>query len=158
MSVSTLSRLESGQRRPTLDVLLQLSRAYGVPLDELVGAPAIGDPRIRPRPVNRNGVVWVPLSGPAGGPRAFKQVLPVTAGNKDQLDLQTHEGHEWLYVLSGLVRLAVGDKDFELSTGEAAEFDTRVPHAVANAGTVPAELLILFGPQGERVHLKARTI
>src|SRR3712207_6992551 len=43
ISVSTLSRLESGQRRPTLELLLPLARAHQVPLDELVGAPPTGD-------------------------------------------------------------------------------------------------------------------
>jgi quercetin dioxygenase-like cupin family protein len=70
---------------------------------------------------------------------------------------RTHEGYEWLYVLAGTVRLALGDQGFVLTEGEAAEFDTRVPHAFANAGRRPAELLHLFGPQGERVHLRART-
>ena len=51
ISVSTLSRLESGQRRPTLELLLPLARAYGVQLDDLVGAPPTGDPRVHMRPV-----------------------------------------------------------------------------------------------------------
>jgi transcriptional regulator with XRE-family HTH domain len=160
MSVSTLSRIESGQRRPTLEVLLPLARAYHVPLDELVGAPPTGDPRIHPRPVHRNGVVWVPLSRTPGGLNAFKQVLPVSENPQntpERLDQQVHEGHEWLYVLSGTLRLALGDNDFRLSAGEAAEFDTRLPHAIANAGTQPLELLIIFGRQGERIHLRART-
>ena len=50
ISVSTLSRLESGRRRPTLELLLPLARAHQVPLDELVGAPATGDPRVHARP------------------------------------------------------------------------------------------------------------
>lgn len=67
-----------------------------------------------------------------------------------------HEGHEWLYVIAGRLRLTLGDKDFTLTTGEAAEFDTRIPHAVTKAGSEPAELLNIFGPLGERVHLRAR--
>ncbi|WP_129787638.1 helix-turn-helix domain-containing protein [Promicromonospora panici] len=154
MSVSTLSRIESGQRRPTLEVLLPLARAYRMPLDDLVGAPATGDPRIHPRPVNRRGVVWVPLSREAGGLNAFKQVIPVPSSVPEKLDLQVHEGHEWIYVLSGTLRLALGDKDFEMGSGEAAEFDTRTPHAIANVGTRPLELLILFGQQGQRTHMR----
>jgi transcriptional regulator with XRE-family HTH domain len=157
LSVSTLSRIESGQRRPTLEVLLPLARAYRVPLDELVGAPATGDPRIHPRPVTRDGVTWVPLSRTPGGLNAFKQVLPVPESIPERLDQRVHEGHEWLYVLNGTLRLALGDKDFRLSAGEAAEFDTRVPHAIANAGRQLLELLLIFGQQGERVHLRART-
>jgi transcriptional regulator with XRE-family HTH domain len=157
MSVSTLSRIESGQRRPTLEVLLPLARAYHLPLDDLVGAPATGDPRIHPRPVTRDGVVWVPLSREPGGLNAFKQLLPVAEERPDRLEQQVHEGHEWLYVLTGKLRLVLGDQDFELNAGEAAEFDTRIPHAVANAGDRAAEILIIFGQQGERPHLRART-
>ncbi|MER5784512.1 helix-turn-helix transcriptional regulator [Streptomyces mobaraensis] len=157
MSVSTLSRIESGLRRPTLDVLLPLARAYRMPLDELVGAPETGDPRVHPRPVTRDGAVWIPLSRGSGGLNAFKQILPVPARVPEHLDQRTHEGHEWIYVLVGELRLALGEKDFRLGAGEAAEFDTRVPHAVANVGRRPLELLVLFGPQGERVHLRART-
>lgn len=157
MSVSTLSRIESGQRRATLEVLLPLARAYRMPLDDLVGAPAAGDPRIHPRPVTRDGVVWIPLSREPGGLNAFKQVMPVPASVPEKLDLQVHDGHEWIYVLSGTLRLALADKDFELSAGEAAEFDTRMPHATANTGKRPLELLILFGQQGQRTHLRTRS-
>lgn len=51
ISVSTLSRLESGQRRANLELLLPLARAYGVPLDELVGAPSTGDPGSTSAPI-----------------------------------------------------------------------------------------------------------
>src|SRR5690349_18474736 len=67
ISVSTLSRLESGQRKPTLEQLLPLARAYGVPLDDLVGGPATGDPRVHLRPVQRHGMTVVPLTRRPGG-------------------------------------------------------------------------------------------
>lgn len=75
----------------------------------------------------------------------------------ERLEQQVHEGYEWLYVLTGKLRLALGEKDFLLGAGEAAQFDTRVPHAIANVGRQPLELLIIFGQQGERMHLRART-
>ncbi|HEY0700524.1 MAG TPA: XRE family transcriptional regulator [Micromonospora sp.] len=154
ISVSTLSRLESGGRRPTLELLLPLARAHQVPLDELVDAPATGDPRVHPRPIVRHGVTFLPLTRRPGGLQAFKQILPPdTPARPEQ---QTHEGHEWLYVLSGRVRLLLGAHDLILTPGEVAEFDTRVPHCVTNPGPGPAELLTLFGPQGERIHVRAR--
>jgi transcriptional regulator with XRE-family HTH domain len=158
ISVSTLSRLESGQRRPTLELLLPLARAHDVPLDELVGASSAGDPRIQPRPVIRDGITWVPLTRNQGGLKVFKLIVPVDPDLPEHLEQRVHEGYEWLYVISGRLRLALGDKDFALTAGEAAEFDTRVPHGLANAGRTSLELLIIFGPQGERVHLRARTI
>ncbi len=162
ISVSTLSRLESGQRRPALELLLPIARAHQVPLDELVGAPAAGDPRIYPRPVQRGGSTWLPLTRNPGGPAVFKQIIPPNpnpdpgAGPRPGSQQGTHEGSEWLYVIAGRLRLTLGDKAFTLTAGEAAEFDTRIPHAVTNAGSEPAELLNIFGPQGERVHLRAR--
>jgi uncharacterized cupin superfamily protein len=65
-------------------------------------------------------------------------------------ELQTHE---WFYILNGQVRFILGEQDLLLGASEAAEFDTRVPHAITSAATQPAELLTLFGPQGERAHL-----
>ena len=155
ISASTLSRLESGQRRPNLELLLPLARAYSMPLDELVGAPATGDPRIHPRPVVRNGQTILPLSKGAGGVQAFKHLLP-GGPTLPQPEPKVHEGYEWMYVLSGQLRLRLADHDFVMKPGEAAEFDTRVPHWFGAAGTEPAELLVLFGPQGERMHVRAR--
>jgi transcriptional regulator with XRE-family HTH domain len=159
ISVSTLSRLESGQRRPTLELLLPIARAHRVPLDELVGAPASGDPRIYPRPIQRHGSTWLPLTRNPGGPAVFKQIIPpdpALGRDSCEPDQSTHEGHEWLYVITGRLRLTLGDQDFVLTAGEAAEFDTRIPHAICNAGSESAEVLNIFGPQGERVHLRAR--
>lgn len=158
VSTSTLSRLESGQRRATLELLLPLARAYRVPLDELVGAPATGDPRIHPQPVVRWGSTWVPLTRNPGGLNAYKQILPVDPDPTRELEQRTHDGYEWLYVLSGTLRLALGDRDFTLVAGEAAEFDTRAPHAMVNAGPQPLELLLIFGEAGNHVQVRARTI
>ncbi|MBW5483046.1 helix-turn-helix domain-containing protein [Streptomyces bambusae] len=156
ISPSTLSRLESGQRKPTLELLLPLAKAHRVALDELVGAPETGDPRIRSRPFVRHGSTYVPLTRDFTGVRAYKMVLPPAPDARAGLELQVHEGYEWLYVLSGRLRLMLGEHDLVLRAGEAAEFDTRTPHAFTNAGPQPVEFLSLFGPQGERMHVRAR--
>jgi transcriptional regulator with XRE-family HTH domain len=155
ISVSTLSRLESGDRKPTLELLLPLAEAYQVTLDDLVDAPETGDPRVQQRPIERNGHIYVPLTRRPGGMQAFKQIIPPTPAGSDLVQ-QTHEGYEWLYVLNGRVRLLLGKHDILLDAGEAAEFDTRVPHLILSPGPEPAEILSLFGPQGERVHVRAR--
>ncbi len=154
ISVSTLSRLEAGQRRPTLELLLLLARAHQVPLDELVDAPATGDPRIHPRPVTRNGMTVIPLTRRPGGLQAYKMVMPARWPARVP-ELQVHEGYEWLYVLSGRLRLLLGEHDVVLTPGEVAEFDTHSPHAFTNPNPEPVEVLVLFGPQGERMHVRA---
>ncbi|WTW99280.1 XRE family transcriptional regulator [Streptomycetaceae bacterium NBC_01309] len=151
---STLSRLEGGTRKPTLELLLPLAEVYAVPLDALVGAPRTGDPRIHLRPVTRDGMTYVPLSQP-GGVQAHKLVIPPGPVGTEP-DLKTHAGFEWVYVLSGRLRLLLGDQNLVLKAGEAAEFDTHVPHWLGADGDQPVELLVLFGHQGERAHLKAR--
>jgi transcriptional regulator with XRE-family HTH domain len=156
VSLSTLSRLESGGRRPTLELLLPLARAFGVALDELVDAPPTGDPRVRMPSFTRHGATFVPLTRRPGGVQAFKQILPVGYPGRD-VEPQTHEGYEWMYVLSGRVRLVLGDQEVLLAPGEVVEFDTHLPHAVTNPGPEPAEILNLFGPQGERAHVRARS-
>jgi transcriptional regulator with XRE-family HTH domain len=155
ISVSTLSRLEAGQRKPTLELLLPLARAYQVALDELVGAPATGDPRIHPQPVQRHGMTILPLSRQPGGPQAYKMLIPA-GGGRSVPDPRTHEGYEWLYVLSGRLRLILGENDLVLESGEAAEFNTRVPHWFGAVDDGAVEFLSLFGSQGERMHVRAR--
>jgi transcriptional regulator with XRE-family HTH domain len=152
ISVSTLSRLESGSRRPSLELLLPLATAHRVPLDELVGAPPTGDPRVHARPIVRNGATFLPLTRRPGGVQAFKMIIP--AGARPTPETRTHEGYEWLYVLDGRLRLVLGEQDVVLKPGEVVEFDTRVPHWFGNADDRPVEALTLFGPQGERMHIR----
>ncbi|MGW7262237.1 helix-turn-helix domain-containing protein [Streptomyces sp. NPDC054842] len=152
ISPSTLSRLESGQRKYTLDLLLPLAATYGVPLDELVGAPQTGDPRIHLRPVAVPGQAQtvLPLVRHYGGPRAHKHVLATGATTAGSEGPHTHQGYSWVYVLYGRLRILAGTRQLVLVAGQAAEFDTRLPHALTNAGDQPAEFLSLFGPQGEQ--------
>ena len=157
ISLSTLSRLEAGKRKPTLELLLPLAKAHGVQLDDLVGAPTTGDPRVHMRPFQRHGQTFIPLTRSLGGLQAYKQIRPVDPEPDRLLEQRVHEGYEWLYMLSGRLRLALGPHDFVIGPGEAVEFDTRVPHGFVNPGPEPAEFISLFGPQGEKIHVKARS-
>lgn len=152
ISKSTLSRLENGQRRPSLELLLPLAQTYRVPIDDLVGAPEVGDPRIRLKPRRVNGRTVLPLTRP-GGIQAWKIVIPTSQSEPKP---RTHDGYEWLYVLSGRMRLVMGDQDVVLGIGEAAEFDTMIPHWFGSTGEGPAEVLSIFGRPGERMHTHAQ--
>jgi transcriptional regulator with XRE-family HTH domain len=154
ISKSTLSRLESGQRRPSLELLLLLVSAYHVPLDDLVGAPEVGDPRIRltPHPLPGGGT-FIPLTRTPGPLQAYKMII---SDRGTEPDHRTHEGYEWLYVLDGRLRLVLAEHDLILGPGEAAEFDTRLPHWFSSADGQPVEILSLFGRQGERMHVRAK--
>jgi len=155
ISVSTLSRLEAGLRRPTLEQLLPLARAYSVTLDELVDAPETGDPRVNMRPIaTKGGQTIVPLTRRPGGIQAYKFVLPAALDDAEP-ELRTHEGYDWAFVLNGKLRLVLGEHDLVLEPGEAAEFDTRTPHWFGATSSGPVEFLSLVGKQGERAHVRA---
>jgi len=156
ISVSTLSRLESGGRKPTLELLLPIARAHGIALDDLVKVAAPSDPRVRQRPVTRGGMTMVPLSRRAGGLQAYKLTIP-SGRQRREPDPQTHEGYEWLYVLDGRLRMVLGEHDVVLEPGEVAEFDTRLPHWFGGADERQVEFLSIFGREGERMHIRARS-
>lgn len=151
ISKSTMSRLETGQRRPTLGLLLALSHAYRVPLDDLVAAPEEGDPRIRLKPGRVKGRMVIPLTAQPDGAQAWKIVVP---GGKVAPEPRAHDGHEWIYVLSGQLHLVVGDQDWVLDPGEVAEFSTQVPHWFGSTGDEPAEILSIFRRPGERMTVR----
>ena len=152
ISKSTLSRLESGQRKPSLELLLPISAAHQVPLDELVGAPKVGDPRIQLEPRTYGRRTIVPLTRQPGGLQAYKMIIQP---EPDDQEPRTHEGYEWFYVLSGRVRLILADHDVVLMPGEAAEFDTRLPHWFGPTGDEPVEILSVHGSHGQRMHVRA---
>lgn len=152
LDVSTLSRIETGKRRLALDHLPGLAAALGVSADDLLGTLP-QDPRVRSEPVSRWGMTMWPLThrGPAAGLHAYKVELHAER-NQPPEELPVHDGYDWLYVLSGRLRLLLGDQDLVVEPGEAVEFSTLDPHWF---GVVeePVELIGLFGPQGERHHL-----
>ncbi len=151
ISKSTLSRLESGQRKPSLELLLPLAETYHLPLDQLVGAPPAREPRIRTRPRTRNGRLVYPLTQQATGMAVWKVVIPPEGERK----LRSHPGYEWLYVLSGEMRLILGEHDITLHPGEVAEFDTSQPHWFGPTADAPVEVLSIHGTQGQRMHVRA---
>lgn len=150
MSPSTLSRLESGKRQASLELLVPLTRELGARLDDLVRSEQ-PDPRVRRSTIRRGGLVIVPLS-PEGAPFAtYRITYPPRA---EAPPPRTHEGYEWVYVLSGRLRLVLGEQELVLTRGEAAEFDTGTPHSLSATGGRPAHVVSIFSHDGERIHLR----
>jgi transcriptional regulator with XRE-family HTH domain len=153
ISVSTLSRLESGQRRPSLEVLLPIARAYQVPLDELVAEIEAEDPRVQLAPTRRGGLTIQPLSKYPGGTQVFRMTVPPSLATPQP---QGHEGRDWVHVLHGRLHLVLAGRDLVLEAGEAAEFDGRLPHWFGSTGEAPVEFLTMLDAAGERQHLRGR--
>ena len=149
VSASAISRIETGHRTISLDVLVPLARALQVDLDALLDVSGDDDVVIRPTP-SRTGkrTTWM-LSRPTGSTIAVKTRLEP---RRHTDELRVHPGHDWFFVLSGRVRLRLGDRDIIVETGEAAEFNTMTPHAVSPDGT-PAEIIQIFNRDGLHAHV-----
>ncbi len=149
LSPSTISRVETGHRTISLDVLIPLARALHVDLDALLDVQGDDDVVIRPVPDTRDGrTTWL-LSRPTGSTIAVKMRLEPSDRMPDQ---RVHPGHDWFVVIEGRVRLLLGDRELIVGPGEAAEFATMTPHAVA-AVDGPAELIMIFDRDGQRAHV-----
>lgn len=149
VSASTISRIETGHRTISLDVLVPLATALQVDLDALLDVSGDDDVVIRPSP-SRSGkrTTWM-LSRPTGSTIAVKTRLEP---RRQTDELRVHPGHDWFFVLSGRVRLRLGDRDIIVETGEAAEFNTMTPHAVSPEGA-PAEIIQIFNRDGLHAHV-----
>lgn len=149
MSTSTLSRLESGKRQASLELLVPLTRLLGIRLDDLVAEPA--DPRVRRAPTRRHGYVVAPLTRADSPVQTYKVTYPARDAAPAP---RVHDGFEWLYVLSGRIRLLLEGRELILERGEAAEFDTRMPHSLSATADGVAEVVSIFSPDGERLHTR----
>jgi transcriptional regulator with XRE-family HTH domain len=149
LSPSTISRVETGKRTISLDVLLPLASALQIDLDALLDVHGDDDVVIRPAP-NRSGgrTTWM-LSRPTGSTIAIKMRLEPARTAPAQ---RVHPGHDWFFVVEGRVSLSLGDREITVETGEAAEFATMTPHAIA-AIDGPAELIMIFDRDGQRAHI-----
>lgn len=153
ISASTISRLETGRRKISLEHLVTLARALGTSVDEILAEDLeVDDVVIRPSRDTANGATYWMLNrtdDPTGRVVA-KMRVPVVAKSAPP---RVHAGRDWFYVLSGTVRLVLGDREHIVEAGQAAEFDTMTPHIISGAGR-PAEILTIFDHHGERAHLR----
>lgn len=155
VSVAHLSRLESGGRQPSLETLLNIAAGLGVSISELV------EERQRPGIVVRGDAPFVERHGarvqsltPEAGPAGLSAVRVVfPAGLKQEEhrgepEHHRHEGEEWLFVVSGRLRLTLGGETVELGAGDAAYFDGMLSHAFEVIGDEDAHLLMVSGANG----------
>lgn len=149
MSASSISRIETGKRTLDLDALVALARGLQVSLDTLLAPDANDDVVIRPVPRSGPGVTTWELSRPTGSTVAVKQRIDPSRRAGDP---KVHPGYDWFFVLSGTIRLTLGERTILVGAGEAAEFDTMVPHLFEADGG-PAEIVSLFDRDGQRAHL-----
>ncbi|MCW2873566.1 XRE family transcriptional regulator [Actinacidiphila oryziradicis] len=155
LSPSTLSRIETGHRRISLDQLSSIARALRTTLDQLVEPVADDDVVIRPQHDAVRGMTsWI-LSREPGphGVTVCKMRVTNPEPRRGSDELKVHPGKDWVTVLSGTLVLLLAERTILVEAGEAAEFSTMIPHAFGAHGG-PAEILCIFDHDGQRTHLR----
>ncbi|WP_235484122.1 helix-turn-helix domain-containing protein [Frigoribacterium sp. Leaf172] len=157
VSASTLSRLEAGKRAPNLELVVPVARALGLDLDDIVPREVV-DPRVEQTVKVIDGVRFETLAAASSPVQTYKVSMPTHPDGAEAIpDLHVHDGYEWIYLLSGRLRLVIAQKEVILNAGESAEFDTRFPHWMTPLEG-PAEMLSIFSTEGRRIHMRARPL
>jgi transcriptional regulator with XRE-family HTH domain len=155
VSVGHLSRLENGSRTPTVRLLLQLARALGVSIGELVGETSEQSIVHISRSVDRRTIEaddtsLQSLSDPSL--RALQAVeLSLHPGRIGEP--ATHAGEEWIYVLSGAIELDLNGSVCALGADDAVHFRADVPHSLRNPHAEGAKVLIVNSLESPSLHL-----
>jgi transcriptional regulator with XRE-family HTH domain len=154
LSPSTLSRIETGHRRISLDQLTAIARALGTSIDQLVES-ADDDVVIRPQHDEARSITTWTLNHEDGphGMTVAKMRVTRPAGEVSRAELRAHPGRDWFTVLSGMVVLFLGERTVTVEPGQAAEFSTMIPHGFGALGQ-PAEIIGIFDHDGQRTHLR----
>ncbi|MEU6548211.1 XRE family transcriptional regulator [Streptomyces sp. NPDC046859] len=144
LSAAHLSRLETGQRQPSLPMLLALARVYGTTVGELLGERVPDrDAVVRAadmEPTAAGGWTYWQAGVPGRGMQALRVHVPY--GSQGDI-VRVHPGEEWLHVLKGRLRLRLGDTTHRLGPGDSAHFDSLTPHLLAAEDDGGAELLFV---------------
>ncbi|NEC25087.1 helix-turn-helix transcriptional regulator [Streptomyces sp. SID8111] len=144
LSPAHLSRLETGQRQPSLPMLLSLARVYGTTVAELLGEAAPErDAVVRAagmEPTTAGGWTYWQAGAPGRGMQALRVHVP--HGSQGDI-VRVHPGEEWLYVLRGRLLLRLGETLHRLGPGDSAHFDSLTPHRIAAQDPDGVELLFV---------------
>ncbi|MFF4029165.1 helix-turn-helix domain-containing protein [Streptomyces sviceus] len=144
LSPAHLSRLETGQRQPSLPTLLALARVYGTTVSELLGETAADrDAVVRSadmEPTVAGGWTYFQAGAAGRGMQALRVQVP--HGSQGDI-VRVHPGEEWLYVLKGRLRLRLGEATHRLGPGDSAHFDSLTPHRIAAQDPDGVELLFV---------------
>lgn len=112
-----------------------------------------GDPRLHLKPGHVKGRTVIPLTRQPNGVQAWKIIIPRSNSTPEP---RSHDGHEWIYVLSGHLRFVLGDQDLLLGPGDVASFETKETHWFGSTGNQPTEIISIFGRPGERMTVRTQ--
>lgn len=156
-----IAHIEAGSLIPSLTPLVKIARALGVRLgtfldDEEQRAPVITRAGEAPDVVHFSG-------NGLGGRQSTLDFFSLARNKQDRhmepflievhppvardFPLSSHEGEEFLYVLSGAIEIAYGKETHRLAAGDSVYYDSIVPHHVHAAGAEDATILaVVYTP------------
>jgi transcriptional regulator with XRE-family HTH domain len=145
VSKAHLSRLESGDRQPSVGILVELAAALGTRVSELLGEDGAGGPLATfPPDAPRLAAAGLEIAPGSGfpGSRALEVLRVHVPGDREPPAPAHHRGEEWIYVLRGVLDLEFDGLLHELRRDTAAHFDATRPHRFF-AGGAGADLLLV---------------
>jgi transcriptional regulator with XRE-family HTH domain len=153
LSKTFLSRLETGDRQASISAVLTLARIFDVSLATMFETQVASEPCLIVRaaeasPQSVNGLTYTPLSNA----ERFFNLQPIrltVSPRRKGKDHFHHDGEEWIYLLSGRLTLSLAGKSYDLGPGDAAHFDSRLPHRLTARGPGDAEVLLVASPFSE---------
>ena len=150
LSRAFLSRLESGGRQASIAAALTLARIFNVSIASLFESEPAAEPCVIVRAADAgvksmNGLKYVTLShaGRFYNLQPIKVIVPAARRGAEHYH---HDGEEWIYVLAGSLTLSLAGKMYDLEPGDAAHFDSRLPHRLIARGGGDAEVLLVASP------------
>ncbi len=149
-SKAYLSRVEGGDRQPSIVALSSMAKAFGVSIAALFEQPDERTDCVIVRggsvaPAEANGLRYVPLSG-STKPFNLQPIAVTVPAAREGRELYQHEGEEWLHVTAGRLRLSIGGTAHVLETGDCAHFDSRIGHRLDALDGKDASLVLVSCP------------
>lgn len=160
LDVEFLKAIEENEIYPSLGPLIKISRALSVRLGTFMDDQISKDPlivrlaeRTQQMTTHRGDqapaeVVFYSL-GKGKSDRHMEpfyvELLPESARDKS---LSSHEGEEFIVVVSGEVELIYGNETYLLTAGDSLYYNSVVPHHIGCSGGVKAEIYaVLYIPE-----------
>ena len=150
LSKAYLSRLEGGDRQPSLAALGEIARAFGVSIAALFEQPDESADCVVVRggstsPQEANGLAFQPLSSTTK-PFNIHPISVIVPADRSGGEAYQHDGEEWLYVMAGRLKVSVNGTEHILETGDSAHYDSRLPHRLDALDGKEARIILVACP------------
>jgi len=159
-SVDMMTRIEQDQSIPSLGHLIKVARVLGVRLGTFLDDMDNLGPIVTRKSTLRQGISFsnknsgtnanldfYPLASDKSGRHMEPFIVDIKPSQLKDFNLSSHEGEEFIYVLSGNVEISYGKQTYLLAEGDSIYYDSLVDHHVHSADQAPAQILgVVYAP------------